>query len=244
MVMRKTVIALLIFLLAGFLAVGFFKAKNSSRAPFLTSEDLAKTPKDEINRIYLLHSYIDNLFQEKKIPYFAIAGTLLGAVRHGGVIPWDDDLDVAIMDGDLQRVYDLRDVLKKSGYDITEFGGGIKIYYMDGKAIPDPDHPGDFYGWKFPWVDLFLMKFEEDRVVYSVDRLKEGFKNEWFYAEDVRRLRRLPFGEGSIPAPDQWIDYLNRVYGPNWNTTAYKDYDHAEEKRLEKIPVPIVNFRE
>ena len=38
----------------------------------------------------------DRVCRELDIPYFAYAGTALGAVRHGGFIPWDDDIDVAM----------------------------------------------------------------------------------------------------------------------------------------------------
>lgn len=47
--------------------------------------------------------YVDDICRRHNIRYWLSSGTLLGAYRHGGFIPWDDDLDVEMLDGDYMR---------------------------------------------------------------------------------------------------------------------------------------------
>lgn len=47
----------------------------------------------------------DKICRENGIQYWLDSGTLLGAARHGGFIPWDDDMDICIMKKDYPRLH-------------------------------------------------------------------------------------------------------------------------------------------
>ena len=49
----------------------------------------------------------DKFCKEHDLQYFLVYGTLLGAVRHKGYIPWDDDVDVAMFRADYEKLYEL-----------------------------------------------------------------------------------------------------------------------------------------
>ncbi len=50
--------------------------------------------RDVQDKILYIMKYIDSLCRENGIAYYIMGGTALGAIRHGGFIPWDDDLDI------------------------------------------------------------------------------------------------------------------------------------------------------
>lgn len=58
----------------------------------------------ELQRIStLILAEMDRVCSELDIPYFIYAGTAIGSIRHGGFIPWDDDIDIGMFRSDYER---------------------------------------------------------------------------------------------------------------------------------------------
>jgi phosphorylcholine metabolism protein LicD len=131
--------------------------------------------------------------------WWLTSGNLLGLVRHKNrYIPWDDDMDVVILDDQ-----------KWEG-----FVAQVKTPWSLKKK---------FYGWDlhhidFPHakIDLFLMKEDGEEV-----RGTAGFQKEWpteyYIRDELFPLQKSTFEGLKVPIPKEPVKFLLRTYGENWN---------------------------
>ncbi len=118
--------------------------------------------KDLQNVILNIAQYIDTLCQAHGINYRLMGGSALGAKRHGGFIPWDDDLDVFMTPTEYET---FRDVFNKYGdrqnFSLQELGES------NGRVITAKVRLNNSYyeeeiikGWKIHhgvYVDIFIL---------------------------------------------------------------------------------------
>lgn len=206
----------------------------------LTDLILPRTNPQVSIQFYRMLEDLDLLLKNQSITYWLTAGTLLGAVRHQEMIPWDDDVDVAFFEEDIEALLALTSALEDKGYELFYNQHYLKIYPINGHSIAKKE--GEIYPWKYPFIDLFPMKQYEEKISYSSERLYQAFgANDWFYVSDIFDL--IPdakFGPLQLPIPENAAEYCERVYGSDVWDIAYADYCHSEEKKLEKIKVKLV----
>ncbi len=127
---------------------------------------------------------IDEVCAKLGIRYFADWGTLLGAVRHGGFIPWDDDFDLCMFRDDYTRFlyeglklmpdgYEIYNLQNREGHD--QFLANV---VAKSRICFEPEHLERFHG--FPYisaVDIFIIDYispdenEHNRIKDAISRI-------------------------------------------------------------------------
>ena len=110
---------------------------------------------DEIKEIQLREfEYIDTVCRENGLEYSIAYGTLIGAVRHKGFIPWDDDIDIMMRRDDYERLFQIIKNDKRYGL-ISEkenWFNWAKIIALNTYIKEDDDYNIENYG---VWLDIF-----------------------------------------------------------------------------------------
>ncbi len=103
----------------------------------------------------------DRVCKALNIPYVLYAGTLLGAVRHQGFIPWDDDLDVLMLREDYNRfLSEAPAVLDTDTFYLQkEFSDHWPLFFsklrLNGTACLEKVHPKDPQMHQGIYIDIF-----------------------------------------------------------------------------------------
>lgn len=119
--------------------------------------------------------YIDEICKSNNIPYYIVGGTLLGAIRHKGYIPWDDDIDIAMFRKDYQKLLTIMTNDNSNQY----FNQNIDTDYSYVKYIPKIRLNGTkFVERKFKdldmhhgiYIDVFILDKVDIKKDISIDR--------------------------------------------------------------------------
>lgn len=128
---------------------------------------------------------VDQICKENDIHYSLYAGTLLGAVRHGGFIPWDDDLDICMPRDDYRKFLELWPKVKREGYilqnkeNTPNFTQSFtKIRKDHTTFLQDTDERGRYHTGIF--IDIF-----------PIDRIPDGKLKRYLFYWNCMRYQLL-----------------------------------------------------
>ena len=129
---------------------------------------------------------IDSICKENNIEYYIAYGTALGAVRHGGFIPWDDDIDICmtreaydrfleVMPNAMPEKYDLLDIKNTNKYSMC-------FAKVSKKGTQFKEKVGSAEGYEQGiFVDVFPLDYAPD----DEKERKRVAKKAWFYSHMI-----------------------------------------------------------
>lgn len=151
----------------------------------------------------------DRVCKQLNIPYVLFAGTLLGAVRHEGFIPWDDDLDVLMLREDYNRLLaEAPGVLNTDTFFLQkEFSDHWPLFFsklrLNGTTCLEKFHPKDSQMHQGIYIDIFpcdnarrtkigrRMQFAASKVVIAKALDRRGYDTDSTSKKVMMALCRL-----------------------------------------------------
>ena len=129
---------------------------------------------------------VTSIADKHNIPYWLSGGTLLGAVRHGGFIPWDDDIDIELLRPDYKRLLKILETeLPEDLYLQTPSDKGYRLLFAKVRdkysVVHEEDDELDRYSEKGIYIDIF----PEERSYKGLKTLVD-----FFYGRSYRRIKR------------------------------------------------------
>ena len=124
-------------------------------------------------RMLQMLEYFDSFCKKHNIIYWLSSGTCLGAIRHEGFIPWDDDLDVEMLPEEYEKFLNLKDEFENGNYAIQDFSTDNE-YIMpygkirDKKSYVKEIHNRDLY---FNYNGVFIDILIRDKGCFPCSRI-------------------------------------------------------------------------
>jgi LicD family len=154
-------------------------------------------------------------------------GTLLGHVREGRMLPWDDDIDLALFQPGKLEV--LEAALIGEGLRIHKHRD-IENFWL---KVFDPTYPMTSgtarYGWTYPFIDIFVYAVDETKndFVYTCEGMERSVRI--FPTADILPGRRVLFEGQYCREPQSPMALLDGQY-PGWRTVEESPtWDHIHE---------------
>ncbi|MBO6113866.1 MAG: LicD family protein [Lachnospiraceae bacterium] len=142
-------------------------------------------------QIEVMHE-VDKICRRHNIKWFADCGTLLGAVRHKGYIPWDDDMDICMLRDEYNKFIEIAKDELPEGYSILKLDVKGDPYYQyitrvtNGRRFEfDKDFLDRYHECQYPTgVDLFPLEYLSPNQEYEAER-KVIAREVFAYADTV-----------------------------------------------------------
>lgn len=154
---------------------------------------------------------IHDVMTEVGIDYWVDGGTLLGAIRHKGLIPWDGDLDVQFHAQDFNRfIHKAIPILNALGY-----------VYQQPRLLTSQDKFQTYENEAPPSCDIYPAKEINGKL-----HIGYGY-SQALKVTELLPLRLYAFGDLKVWGPHNPVPYLNALYGKNWAKQACQGCNHS-----------------